>query len=285
MRKLFLLCLLFPVVSLAQQRIHLTLFGGFSNYQGDLQDRTFTFDQSNGAFGVGVKYDLTSHISIRSAFNYGRIQGDDKLNKPILQARNLSFQTRILELNLLGEYVFFDLNEHRFSPYVFGGIAVFRFNPYAHDTLGNKVFLQPLSTEGQGLSAYPDRKPYKLTQFAVPFGAGIKWRINENAVLGYEFGLRKTFFDYLDDVSSTYVDATALALERGPKAVEMSYRGGEVKTGNPVYPADGTIRGGSKFKDWYYFTGITLAIAINTGDRPIFPRGNRKSRTDCPKVL
>lgn len=285
MRKLFLLCLLFPVVLSAQERLHVTLFGGFSNYQGDLQDRTFTLDESNGAFGAGVKYDITSHIAIRSGFNYGRLQGDDKLNKPILQARNLSFQTKILELNLLGEYTFFDLSQNRFSPYVFGGIAVFRFNPYAFDTSGNKVFLQPLSTEGQGISGYPNRKPYKLTQFAIPFGAGIKLRINANAVLGYEFGFRKTFFDYLDDVSKTYVDARVLALERGPKAVEMSYRGGELKTGNPVYPADGTIRGGSKYKDWYYFTGITLAVAINTGNRSFFGNGNRKSRTDCPKAL
>lgn len=285
MRKLFLLSLLFPVVLSAQQRYHVTLFGGFSNYQGDLQQKIFTLDESTGAFGAGVKYDITSHIAVRTSFNYGRLKGDDKLNKPSLQVRNLSFQTKILEVNLLGEYTFFDLNQTRFSPYVFGGIAVFHFNPYAYDSLGNKVFLKPLSTEGQGLTAYPDRKPYKLTQFAIPFGAGIKLRVNENAVLGYEFGFRKTFFDYLDDLSKTYVDANALLVERGPKSVEMSYRGGELKTGSTVYPVDGTIRGGSKYKDWYYFTGITLAVAINTGNKTFFGNGNRKGRTDCPKVL
>ncbi|MGZ5134628.1 MAG: type IX secretion system protein PorG, partial [Flavitalea sp.] len=280
-----LLCLVFPVLLSAQDRIHLTLFGGFANYQGDLQDRTFTLDESNGAFGIGVKYDLTSRIAIRSSFNYGSIQGDDKINNVTLQARNLSFQTKIFELNLLGEYTFFDLNENRFSPYVFGGIAAFRFNPYAYDSSGNKHFLKPLSTEGQGLAAYPDRKPYKLTQFAVPFGAGIKYRITENAVIGYEIGLRKTFFDYLDDVSTTYVDPAALALERGTKAVEMSYRGGEVKNGNPVYPPSGTVRGGSKNKDWYYFSGITLAVSINA--KSWFSGGGRtrKGSTDCPKVL
>jgi hypothetical protein len=285
MRKLFSLFLLFPVVLSAQQRLHLTLFGGFSNYQGDLQEKAITLDESNGAFGAGLKYDITSHTAIRSSFVYGRIEGNDKLNSASLQPRNLSFQSKIFEFNLLGEYTIFDLSEKRFSPYVFGGIALLRFNPYAYDTLSNKVFLKPLSTEGQGLAAYPDRKPYKLTQFAIPFGAGIKYRINENAVLGYEFGLRKTFTDYLDDVSKTYVDPVALALERGPKAVEMSYRGGELKTGNPVYPADGSIRGGSKFKDWYYFSGITLSIGINTGNGSFFGNGNGKGRTDCPRVL
>jgi len=285
MRKLLLVCLLFPFILSAQNRLHVTLFGGFANYQGDLQDKPFTLDQSNGAFGAGLKYDITSHIAVRSSFNYGRVQGDDKINKPSLQVRNLSFQTKILELNLLGEYTLFDLDQKRFSPYVFGGIALFRFNPYAYDTLGNKLDLKPLSTEGQGLSAYPDREPYKLTQFAIPFGAGIKLRINENAVLGYEIGLRKTFTDYLDDVSKTYVDPSALALERGPKAVEMSYRGGELKTGNPTYPADGEIRGGAEFKDWYYFTGITLSVAINTGNKSFLGSGKRKSQTGCPKVL
>src|SRR5687768_10475470 len=98
MRKLLLLCLLIPAISFSQQRVHVTLFGGFSNYQGDLQERAFTLDQSNGAVGVGVKYDITSHISVRSNFNYGKVRGDDKGSKPILEARNLSFETKIAEL-------------------------------------------------------------------------------------------------------------------------------------------------------------------------------------------
>lgn len=284
MRKLFLVFFLFPSILSAQQRFHVTLFGGFSNYQGDLQDKRFTLDESNGAFAIGLKYDVTSHVAVRTNFTYGRIEGNDKLNKPSLQVRNLSFQTKIVELNLLGEYTVFDLSQKRFSPYIFGGVAAFRFNPYAYDTLGNKLFLKPLSTEGQGLTGYADRKPYKLTQFAIPFGAGIKYRINDNAVLGYELGFRKTFTDYLDDVSKTYVDPVVLAAERGAKAVEMSYRGGELKTGNPAYPAAGTIRGGSQLKDWYYFTGITLSIGINNG-KSFFGGGNRRSQTDCPKVL
>lgn len=285
MRKLLLLSLFFPVLLSAQQRLHVTLFGGFSNYQGDLKDKAFTLDESNGAFGVGIRYDITSHLALRSSINYGRIKADDKLNRPSLQFRNLSFQSKVLELNLLGEYTIFDLNQKRFSPYVFGGIAAFRFNPYAHDSAGTKFFLRPLSTEGQGLSSHPDRKPYRLTQFAVPFGAGVKYRINENAVLGYELGLRKTFTDYLDDVSKTYVDPAVLLAERGPKAVEMSYRGGELRSGNPAYPADGSIRGGSSLKDWYYFTGITLSIAINNGNNSFSGSRNRRSKTDCPKVL
>jgi hypothetical protein len=204
-----------------------------------------------------------------------------------LQARNLSFTTKILEGNLLLEYTLLDLERNKFSPYVFGGLAVYHFNPYAFDSLGNKIYLKPLSTEGQGLSQYPDRKPYNLTQLAIPFGGGIKFRISQNTVLSYEIGFRKLSNDHLDDVSTRYVDQFILAQERGPKAVEMAYRGGELKGGDPNYPADGTVRGGSKYKDWYYFTGFTLYIGINTRSSKNFDERSNKGggRLDCPKPV
>jgi hypothetical protein len=283
MQKLWVLCLLFPVAAFSQSRVHLTLFGGLSNYQGDLQGRAFTFDQSNLALGLGVKYDLTSHFALRAGLNYGTIEASDARNAPELRFRNLSFVSRIVEGNFLFEYTLFDMEEKKISPYAFAGVAVYHFDPYTFDSVGRKVFLQPLSTEGQGLPQYPDRKPYKLTQFAIPFGAGVKFRVGYNTVLAYEIGLRKTFNDYLDDVSKTYVDQFVLAQERGLKAVEMAYRAGELKSGDPNYPVDGTVRGGSQYKDWYYFTGFTLYIGINTKNGGVGGRGKRGS-LDCPPV-
>lgn len=287
MRKYALLCLLVPVFSQAQEssRFHLTLFGGVTNYQGELQGRAFTFNQSNLGIGAGLKYDLTPHFAIRTGIQYGTIEASDRENNdPKLRPRNLSFQSRIVEGNLLLEYTLFNMEDKKISPYLFAGVAVYHFNPYAFDTLGNKVFLKPLSTEGQGLSAYPDRKEYKLTQFAIPFGGGIKFRISNNVILGYEIGLRKTFTDYLDDVSTRYVDQFVLSQERGAKAVEMSYRGGELKDGNPVYPADGELRGSSKTKDWYYFQGLTLSIGIGgKGAGGGVGGGSRGNRLGCPR--
>jgi hypothetical protein len=103
------------------------------------------------------------------------------------------------------------------TPYVFVGVAVYHFNPYAYDTTGKKVYLQPLSTEGEGLPQYPGRKEYALTQLAIPFGGGIKFRITDRVVLAYEIGMRKLFTDYLDDVSNTYVSETVLLAAKGPK--------------------------------------------------------------------
>ena len=281
MRKIILLCFVIPSFVQAQ-KLHVDLFGGFSNYQGDLQEKRFTTQQAKGALGIGVRYDLSNHFAVRSNFTYAALGANDKYNgQADLRARNLSFQTKITEGNLLLDYSILNLNYHKLSPYVFGGVAVFHYNPYAYDSLGNKTYLQPLSTEGQGLSAYPGRKEYNLTQFAIPFGAGIRWRFTDNIVLSYEIGLRKTFTDYLDDVSSTYLDQTALAAAKGAKAVEMAFRGDELKNG-ATYPAEGAIRGGSKYKDWYYFSGVTISIGI--GKRRGF-HGTDNGRTDCPKPV
>ncbi len=84
-----------------------------------------------------------------------------------------------------------------------------------------------MSTEGEGLVEYPDRKPYNLFQFSIPFGGGIKFRVSDHIVVAYEIGMRKTFTDYLDDVSTRYVDQAILLNERGPGAVAMAFRGDE----------------------------------------------------------
>src|SRR5437867_221302 len=112
MRKLLLLSVLCPFVAVSQQRVHLTLFGGLSNYSGDLQAHQFTLQQSNFAFGAGIKYDLTPNLAFRVAFTHGTIEADDKKNSdPLFQARNLSFISKITEGNLLLEYTVLNLEE------------------------------------------------------------------------------------------------------------------------------------------------------------------------------
>ena len=280
MKKFLLLAILTPAFSFVQAQLHINVFGGFANYFGDLQSKTYTTQQSHGAFGAGLQYDLTPHFSILGNGTYGQVGASDAYsNQPDLRARNLSFQTRIYEGNLLLEYNLFDLNERRFTPYAFGGIAIYHFNPYTYDSLGKKAYLKGLSTEGEGLPQYPDRKPYNLFQLAIPFGGGLKLRVSDRVVLAYEIGLRKLFTDYLDDVSSTYVDPTILQNARGSQAVELAYRGNEIKGGAP-YPPAGTIRGNPAHKDWYYFSGIRASFALDTKSLS----AHRRSRGvyDCP---
>lgn len=281
MKKLILAAIIFPSLLADAQRLHVNLYGGISNYDGDLQNKQFTFQESYAAFGVGLQYDLTHNFSLLTNFNFLHVGASDAYNKPDLQPRNLSFQTQIFEWNVLAEYNLVDLTRHRFSPYAMAGLAVYHFNPYAFDTSGNKVYLRPLSTEGEGLSAYPGQKPYALTQLAIPFGIGVKLKVTQNVVIGYEISYRKLFTGYLDDVHTTYVDYNTLLTAKGSEAVEMAYRGNELKGGAP-YPPNGTRRGDPNSKDWYYFTGIRISIGLNTkGDNTYNDRGS----VACPKNL
>jgi len=285
--------LLLVAFSSYSQNFHVGIFTGLSAYQGDLTDRIFPKKVTNGAIGVTLNYELMPQFILRGGFTYTIVGGADRFsNDDSLRARNLAFETKITEFSAVGEYYFFDLNEQKFSPYVFGGLAVYHFNTYDFNGSTQKIFLKPLSTEGEGLPGYPDRKPYALTQLAIPFGGGVKYAFTDNLRLGLELGMRKLFTDYLDDFSANYVDPNDLLAAKGQLAVTMSYRGNEVPGGNPNYPVKGAQRGNSHRKDWYYFLGLHLTYRLGSGENSnrsgVFGGGNfkgkRKKGFGCPSV-
>ncbi len=250
------------------------LFGGVSTYNGDLQPKNFTYDQSHLALGLFISKEIYKGFGLELGANFGKISGADSLSTDSSRAvRNLDFQSNILDVHLLVTYNFLHNRETRFTPYVFAGIAVYHFDPYTYytapgDSVSNKYYLQPLSTEGEGLESYPDRKPYGLTQVSIPFGAGVKYALSPTVSLGLVLSMRKTFTDYLDDVSSTYIDKDKLSAERGPAAVHLSYRSNELpgREDHP-YPTDGTNRGNPSVNDFYFFTGLKLSIKIRGKSR------------------
>ncbi len=281
--RFLVICVLITNIVFAQ-RFHIGVFGGLAAYNGDLTDKIFPKKVTNGAIGITGNYELTDNIMLRGGFTYAIVGGADRFSKDAeLRARNLAFETAIAEFSLTGEYYLLNLYDNKISPYAFAGIALYHFNPYAYNGTTDKIYLKPLSTEGQGLSGYPDRKPYGLTQVAIPFGGGVKFAITENLHLGLEVGFRKLFTDYLDDVSTFYADPADLLAARGQLAVDMSYRGDDV--GYPVYPAKGAGRGGPKHNDTYYFTGLHLTYRLGGSNGGGSFRGNggrNKNSTGCP---
>ena len=276
--RIFILTFAISFASLvtSAQNFHLNLFAGTSNYQGDLQDKRFTFSQAHFAGGVGLSYDLSDRFSVRTGVVLGRVSGDDK-SATRNQFRNLNFTSNLTEVNVGLQYYVTPLADHALTPYAFAGVALYHFNPYTFDTSGAKFYLKPLSTEGEGF--IDGVKNYKLTQFAIPFGGGVKLSLSDNVNVGLEFGLRKLFTDYLDDVGGPYVDQNLLLLNRGAKAVELAYRGAELKNGDP-YPVANTVRGGPKNKDWYYFTGFTASFTLGNGGLGIGNGSHKKY--GCP---
>ena len=257
------------------QSFHVGVFGGISNYQGDLVDKVYVMRFTKPAIGITGNYDISTRVTLRGGFTFGTVAGDDKYNRESVSFRNLNFKSKISEFSLLGEFNVFSLDAIRWTPYAFGGVAIFHFNPYTSDSTNEKIFLKPLSTEGQGIAGY-DAKPYSLTQLSIPLGGGIKYSISDNVRLGFEVGLRKLFTDHLDDVSTTYADEADLLAARGPQAVDLAYRGDELPGGQP-YPAKGAQRGGAKEKDWYYFTGLHVTFRLGAG-------GGGRGKYGCPSV-
>lgn len=267
------------------QPVRLHIMAGFSNYSGDIQQKGFTLDQSNAVFTGGATYNLTEKFALRGEYSFTELGADDKKNsKPLLQARNLNFKTIIQELSLMGEYDIFNLYDKRITPYVFAGIGLFQFSPYTFDSLGKKAWLAGLSTEGQGFPEYPDRKVYKTKQLNIPFGGGIKYALSDDIHLGFELGIRTLFTDYLDDVSTRYVDENILFAKKGSQAVNVAFRGDELKINPQAYPSAGTIRGSSKSKDYYYFGQFRISFRMNWFNNNSEPGRYRSKRSGigCP---
>jgi hypothetical protein len=258
----------------------LGVFGGVSTYRGDLNGKSFFQKQLlRPAIGAVVRYEWNEKVYLRGGLTYAKVAGDDKYNqKENLRIRNLNFESSVIELSAIGEFHTFDLSIKRWSPYVFAGLALYHFDPYTYDTANQKVHLHPLTTEGQGLPQYGKR--YVLTQLALPFGGGFKFRLTDRITLGAEIGLRKLFTDYLDDVSTNYADAADLLAARGQQAVDLAYRGDELPGGNPTYPEKGAQRG-AQDKDWYYFTGLHLSFSLGSGS--LLGSGGKRDKLDCPK--
>lgn len=280
MQKLFF-CLIASFCSLVSfSQLQLGVFGGLSNYQGDLVDKIYQTPRA--AIGITAGYEISGRFNIRAGLTFAKVAGADSLNeKDYLRMRNLSFQSPITELSVTGEFNTLNMDIHRWSPYLFGGLALFRFNPYTFDQNGNKVFLQPLGTEGQGLAGYESSNLYARTQLAIPFGGGIKFNVSDQFRIALEVGMRKLFTDYLDDVSGNYADPNDLLANRGPLSVDLSYREDEMPGGNPIYPSKGDQRGSPKYKDYYYFSGLHLIYRLPEGNG----RGSRKSGYGCPTVF
>ena len=278
--RLFLFLWLFASISsttFAQTR--LGVFTGVANYMGDLVEAPYASPRA--AFGLSLNVPVGPRLNLRAGLTFAKVAGADSLSSNALyRSRNLNFQSPVTEFSLVGEYNLFNLDNLKWTPYAFAGVAVFHYNPFTYDG-PNKIHLQPLGTEGQGIASY-NRQPYSLTSFAIPFGGGIKFVLSDKVNLGIEAGLRKTFTDYLDDVSTVYADGGDLLKAHDQRAVDLAFRGDEVRGSTATYPGKGDVRGSAKSKDYYYFTGIHLTFALDNGDG--FFRGKSRSGLGCPKV-
>lgn len=273
---------------------------GASNFLGELGGanqigtnyfRDLNISMTRPALSLGMRYKLSDYSAIKSAFYYARLRGDDKLTEePFRRSRNLNFRSPVIEFNTQ-----FELSFRRESvgsrykvrrikgrgkkandlyAYGFAGLGIFWFNP--HEKLnGTWYALHPLHTEGEGL--VPTRRNYHRLQVCIPVGIAAKYAVNPLLSIGVEFGLRKTFTDYIDDVSTTYFSQRALKQNFGPAAAALAdpslYKSGANNHNGIIY-GDGPFggcqtcpnqqRGDPTDNDSYMFLTIMVSKKIKT---------------------
>lgn len=263
----FLLFLVFIGViqeTASAQSAEFGIFLGTTTYKGELNPSLFNPQFIQPAVGILYRKNFNNHWAYRLGANIGTIGADDaNSNDEYQQRRNLSFKSKILEGHLLFEFNFFPYQianpQSRFTPFIFGGLSLFHFNPKA-EINGDWVDLQPLGTEGQGTSAYPDRSKYKRLTIAIPFGGGVKIKFSRRFGMTIEAGARRLYTDYLDDVSTTYADKSVLLAENGELSAQLSDRSVDGQLGNN----ENRQRGNASDRDWYMFAGITLNYTLSS---------------------
>jgi opacity protein-like surface antigen len=266
--------------TICAQNFYVTGTYGASGYRGDLQEIPLSMLQARIAWGIGCNIQINGKVSVDLDYTNAKLSGNDRYN-PFNRKRNLSFKSNTDAITLKGNYDFFDINNNFFSPYVFAGISYFKFSPYIDLENGSRIYLQEYATEGQGF--FQNRVPYSLNEWSFPFGAGLHFAFSKKFQLKLFAEYRPTTTDYLDDVSTTYVDKNQLIFYKGLNAPSIAYKGDLLPNGDP-YPSAGTTRGNPDDNDSYFIAGATILIKMTAkGRKKEFIPDGRPARLDCPK--
>lgn len=236
------------------QELEFGFFGGGSYYHGEINPG-MPFLETKFAYGLLARYNLNNRLAFRLSAYRGTLTGDDAVAK-YNENRGLFFSTDITDISLVFEFNFlpyFIGSERSFwTPYIFGGASVFFFNPQAAG-----VDLRDAGTEGQQLG-FEERSPYSLTGFSIPFGIGLKYSLTKRIGLGLEWGMHKTYTDYIDDISTTYY---LNGSEIDPANLEQVLSDPTMEHG--VYEQ----RGNPTNNDWFSFAGLSITYKFNLGGR------------------
>lgn len=238
---------------------------GAAYYQGDLAplSTATSFSEGNISWSMGAGIKLNDWFKLHGRFTLGKLSGDDdKARTRDRRKRNLSFQSPLREVVLLTDFninkIFPGLDKYGLNLYYTTGVGMFQFDPKVVYK-GEVVRLQPLGTEGQFLGY---GEPYKLREWCIPFGLGLGFKVNKRISFYLEVVPRKTFTDYIDDVSTNYVSIEEFSNSEMPLAAVLSNRTGESFTGQFINYKTGAQRGDSSDNDWYMLANISIGYTI-----------------------
>lgn len=201
------------------------IMGGISQYNGETNLNTqFNPQLISPSVGLLIRRNLNSRWALRLNGTWGKLKGNDQLgNTNIQDRRGLAFDGSFLEVSGVTEFNFIpycacDDNQY-FTPYAFIGLGASRFSSTTSYVGGVDGDLGGDASSGSAIAV------------VLPFGAGFKYKFTHRLLMSVEWGIRKTYTDYIDNVST-------------------------------VYLSSGTQIGNSKNDDWYSIVGLALTIRI-----------------------
>lgn len=261
------------------QNLYTKIHIGAMYYHGDLTPRTIGLSTGPARFSWGATLgsNVTDWASINARFMNGRLTGDDRFSlDETRKSRNLNFTTPIYEFGIYTDLkvnkLIKRLDKYKVRLYITAGLNFFRFNP-STTYQGRSVALQPIGTEGQTMSTN-DKKPYSLTAISRPIGIAIEFDLTKKISIGIEAAPRKTFTDYIDDVSGTYVNYDEMMAAGNYLGAQLSNRTGEYfGTDNARVPT-GTLRGNPSQNDWYTHFGFYFKYSFIKNSNSESPKNN-----------
>jgi hypothetical protein len=195
----------------------------------------------------------------------------------------MNFRNNIFELGVRGELTIFYDNDvggrgyynPDFKFYLFGGFAGFYHNPQGQIfeegelQYGGEWFkLRPWETEGVAYSKF---------SVAIPAGIGLYFTFDKVWRIGWELSWRTTFTDYIDDISTIYVDPATLPNDQAREFYSQTYGGlvqdinddptldADLSVNQFIYLGDGAApnkRGQAENNDSYLSTQFTIGRVI-----------------------
>ncbi len=257
------ICLLATTTTNTIQAQHseIGLWVGSATYFGDLNP-DYDFLQTRPAIGALYRYTVSDYVVVKAGLAYGNIKYHDNLsNNPYQSLRNLSFKSSIWELSgqldLHFKKYIIGNSKYSFTPYLTSGLAIFRFNPKTKFQ-DEWYTLNEIGTEGQLNEDFTGNKKYPLIQMAIPLGLGVKYWMNNGWNFYVEAAYRKTFTDYIDDVSTVYMDSYLLG--DGSITSELYDRSDEI-TDVPI-GIEGKQRGFSNTNDGYMMLNVGITYTL-----------------------
>jgi hypothetical protein len=210
-------------------------------------------------------------FGFRIEFGSGKISSYDSLLKnpqvDLTQryGRNLGFRSSITEIQFTSEFYPLSFKQSIegktsfWSPYILAGIGYFWFNPQA-SLNGIWYDLKPLHLEGQGFPEYPKHKTYQLQQINIPIGFGIKYELSASLNTRLEIIHRLLFTDYLDDVSTVYINPSLFDKYLSPASAELARQlYCRIKNLLPSNIQEGTARGDYKHNDAFFTIQLKIS--------------------------